>query len=151
MVKIPDMKCIIKERLNQMNLSVRKLAEQGKDKYENAPSYSTIDNFIRNGTGTVNTAWSITKMMEISLSEAFIAEGEDIQPLRTVNADTVPKGIVEKIIDKEKITTVADIADILYDIGIAIRAIGHEEKAADIIRLAKKAVSSKESGGESYE
>jgi DNA-binding XRE family transcriptional regulator len=137
------MRCILKERLNQQNLSVRGLAEQGEN-IAGALKYSTIDNFIRKRTGNLDTAWAICKMMGITLDEAFIEMTDDsinnTLPPQISDVRNVLTEIIDLIISKRQIRTIADIADILLTVGTFISRIGYEDEAAKIIDIARDAV-----------
>jgi hypothetical protein len=42
-----------------------------------ALNYPTIDNFIRKGSGNLDTAWAITRMLGITLDEAFVPSNDE--------------------------------------------------------------------------
>ena len=153
--KIPEMDCILRDRLAQQNLSVRRLAEQGEKIPGTTPSYSTIDNFIRKGTGHLDTAWSICKMLGITLDDAFVEKLNDntlqVAAPHIGDIRKVLKEIIDHIISKEKIRSVGEIADILFTIGEAITRVGFNEEAAQIIRIAQDAVVYGKPGGDDCE
>ena len=149
-MKIPEMECKLRDRLAEQNISVRKLAEQGES-IPGTPSYSTIDNFIRKGTGHLDTAWSICKMIGITLDEAFVEKGSNNTNkelvAQTGEIQNVLKEIIELIICKREIRTVNEIADILLTIGTSISRVGYEEEAAKIIGIATDAIENSNQGG----
>ena len=133
------MKCVIRGNLDKMGISVRGLAEQAKE-VKGAPSYSTIDNFIRNGTGNLETAWAITKLMGLTLNDNFVddvSEEEQQQPARSTSADaeTAVKSIVEAIHRIGKIEKPNQVAEILFVVGRAINPLGFNEEAGSIINM----------------
>ena len=149
-IKIPEMECILRERLAQRNISVRKLAEQGES-IPGAPSYSTIDNFVRKGTGHLDTAWSICKMIGITLDDAFVEKASNNlnkeSTVQTGEIQIVLKKIIDLIISKREIRTVNEIADILFTIGTSISRVGYEEEGAKIIGIATDAIENSNQGG----
>ena len=149
-IKIPEMECRLRERLAEKNISVRKLAEQGES-ILGSPSYSTIDNFIRKGTGHLDTAWSICKMIGITLDDAFVDKtsynANKETTAQTDEIQIVIKEIIDLIISKREIRTVNEIADILFTIGTSISRVGYEEEGAKIISIATDAIENSNQGG----
>ena len=132
------MKCVIRENLYSMKLSVRGLAEKA-GQTPGAPSYSTIDNFIRKGTGNMETAWAITNLMGLTLNDNFVDEdSHDSQLKKTltgpVNAEAALKAIVDVI--KQRCSSGkqnADMTALLLAIGKAITPLGYPDEASIII------------------
>jgi len=149
------MKCVLREQVTARNETVRGLfGEQAENPVE-YPSYSTADNFIRKGSGNIETAWMICQKMGISLDEAFIPEDMTFEEAverkqRKDHAEDMLREIIKLVIDKGKIHTVVDIAEILAQIGLSISEVGYKDEGADIFRIASdtiKAASGKEKGG----
>ena len=151
------MKCVIRENLESMKLSVRGLAEQAGHT-PGAPSYSTIDNFIRKGTGNLETAWAITKLMGLTLNDNFINEDSYDSYLKkvgrdTANAQAVINAILAVIIEHcSSAKNAADTPALLFSIGKTITPLGYPDEAGTIIsagtELIKKA---KQKGGSNDE
>ena len=130
------MKCVIRDNLDKMKVSVCGLAEQAKST-PGAPSYSTIDNFIRNGTGNLETAWAITKLMGLTLNDNFIDDDKETDESSTAdtNVEATIQAIIADIRRIGKIEKPVDVATILYAIGTAISTLGYDEEAGSIINM----------------
>jgi len=133
-----------------MNLSIRGLAEKALT-IPGAPSYSTIDNFIRKGTGHLDTAWAITKLMGLTLNDNFIDDEADAQGLISAEAslpepEAAIQTIAERIMNKETIETEHDFAELFFIIGKSISPFGYEDAAAKIISAGKKLLINSERG-----
>jgi len=139
--RIPKMKCNIREHLKKQGISVRKLYDQWED-VEDTPSYSATDNFIRKGSGHLDTAWAICRMAGLSLDEAFVEEGDnESKPITTSNElHSYIKEVIDLIIEKKQIRTATEIAGVLFTFGKIASNIGFNEEGATIIGIAKDAL-----------
>jgi len=152
------MKCILREQVDAMNETVRGLFDDQTKSTPDSPSYSTADNFIRKGTGNIETAWLICQKMGITLDEGFIPEDMTFeeavaQKKRKDNAEAMLREILDLVISKGKIHTVMDIAEILAQIGQSVSAVGYKEEGAKIFRIASDTIraAEKEKGGDTSE
>ena len=159
MSKPPAMNCVIRNHLDARNVTVRGVFGDQNESSPDYPAYSTADNFIRKGTGNIETAWLICQRIGISLDEAFIPEGmafeESVErKKRKDNAEAVLRDIFSLVIGKGKIETTVDIAEILAQIGLSISAVGFKEEGAKIFRIASdtiEAAADQEKGGVAIE
>jgi len=65
-------------------LSIRAFADNVVE-IPNAPPYVTIDNFIRKGSGNLDTAWAITKLMGLTLNDNFVEEDKQFDTIDMVS------------------------------------------------------------------
>jgi len=136
---ITKMKSIIRSNLEKKGLSVRGLAEQAKE-VPGAPSYSTIDNFIRNGTGNLETAWAITKLMGLTLNDNFVDDVKENEEKQSdvpasASAEEAVKSIIEVINKIGTIKKPEQVAEVLFVIGRAITPLGYDEEAGRVIKM----------------
>jgi len=154
---IKGMKCVLREQVASMNETVRGLFDDQTKSTPDSPSYSTADNFIRKGSGNVETAWLICQRMGITLDQAFIPEDMSFeksveQKKRKDNAETMLREIIDLIIKKGKIRTIGDVAEILAQVGLSVSSVGFKNEGAEIFRIAGDAIEfEKERGGEGHE
>ena len=138
-------KCVFREQLERRNQSVRGLFGDQTESTPDSPSYSTADNFIRKGTGNIDTAWLICQKMGITLNDAFIPEDSSFEEVfernaRKEHADAMLGEIIKLVIGKGKISTIVDIAEILVQIGQSLSAVGCKREAAEVLRIAADSV-----------
>jgi len=153
------MKCVLREQVAARNETVRGLFGEQAENPPEYPAYSTADNFIRKGSGNIETAWLICQKLGISLDEAFIPEDMSFeesveQKKRKDNAEAVLREIFSLVIGKGKIDTTVDIAEILAQIGLSISKVGYKDEGAEVFRIASdaiKAAAETEKGGGAIE
>ena len=148
---INEMRCVIKENLEAMNLSIRSFAEKVEN-IPGAPSYSTIDNFIRKGTGNLETAWVITALMGLTLNDNFVSDDSDPGAYKKAliyseSLEATIKTIIDAIRKIEKITKPDDVAAILFAIGKSIESLGYNEDAGYIINMGAEYIKMKNKEG----
>jgi hypothetical protein len=149
------MKCVLREQVDAMGETVRGLFGEQAENPPDFPAYSTADNFIRKGTGNIETAWMICQKMGITLDAAFIPEDMPFeyavaQKQRKDKAEDMLREIIDLVIGKGKIHTVMDVAEILGQIAQSISTVGYKEEGAEIYRIASDAIRAaeeKEKGG----
>ena len=146
------MKCVIRENLDKMKISVRKLAEMS-EKDPEALSYSTIDNFIRKGTGNLDTAWGITKLMGLTLNDNFIDEESELDSKKTSNKflsnlETTLKEISAK---NNEVENLQILMIILFRIGKVTSTLGYDADAKKLFEICTeftKRINEKEENGD---
>ena len=156
---VKRMKCVLREQVDARKETVRGLFGDQNENSPDYPAYSTADNFIRKGTGNIETAWLICQRMGITLDDAFIPEDVSFEEAvarkkRKDNAEAMLREIFGLVIGKGKIHTIMDIAEILAQIGQSISTAGYKEEGAEIFRIASdtiKAAASMEKGGDASE
>jgi len=144
------MRCLIKEILSERDMSIRKFAEEWQDNIY-VPNYSTIDNFIRKGTGNLETAWTLTRMLGVTLDDVFVADDNEPIPSAADNVKN-PKQILNDIISimvsRDKIKSIDNIAGLLFEIAELISHIGYEKESAKIIDMANSIYNIRKGAGD---
>jgi len=142
---VQKMKCVLREQIDAMNVSVRGLFGEQEEGDSDTPSYSTADNFIRKGSGHIDTAWLICQRMGLTLDDAFIPDDMSFEEVvekrkRRENAERLICELSDLIIGKGMIQTIFDLAEVLLQFGQSISTFGFKEKGAQIIRIAGEAI-----------